>query len=157
MRKKFTSCHYHTITIFFFPFQNSEILSRKSSASSTGSLDRNNEKLKNSCRNNTPQIANSVKAKIAMFSSSPPAPSSISSNSSGNESSLTRSLTHSDVRFEDPSMQVSRVFRGGGAMQQNYVSWIMERIIVGLNTINKTDDDYKYKISLSFYGLFAKN
>ena len=60
-------------SIFFFPFlfQNSEILSRKSSASSTGSLDRNNEKLKNSCsggRNNTPQkIANSVKARIAMY------------------------------------------------------------------------------------------
>ena len=116
MRKKsFSSCHYHTISIFqyffSFLFQNSEILSRKSSASSTGSLDRNNEKLKNSCsggRNNTPQkIANSVKARIAMFSSSPPAPSSLSSNSSGNESSLTRSLTHSDVRFEDPSMQVS--------------------------------------------------
>ena len=89
------------IQSIFFPFQNSEILSRKSSASSTGSLDRNNEKLKNSSRN-TPQIANSVKAKIAMFSSSPPnAPSSIGSNSS-NESSLTRSLTHSDVRFEDP-------------------------------------------------------
>ena len=74
-KKSFSSCHYHTISIFniFFPFlfQNSEILSRKSSASSTGSLDRNNEKLKNSCssgRNNTPQkIANSVKARIAMY------------------------------------------------------------------------------------------
>lgn len=118
MRKKIIlimSLSYNKFFSIFFPFlfQNSEILSRKSSASSTGSLDRNNEKLKNSCsvgRNNTPQkIANSVKARIAMFSSSPPAPSSLSSNSSGNESSLTRSLTHSDVRFEDPSMQVSLI------------------------------------------------
>ena len=106
MEKKSRHTYHYHITIVLF-FQNSEILSRKSSASSTGSLDRNNEKLK-SCGGgrggrNTPQIANSVKAKIAMFSSSPPAPSSMSSSSSSctESQSLTRSLTHTDVRYED--------------------------------------------------------
>ena len=32
----------------------------------------------------------------------------------------------------------------------------MEHIYTGLNTVNKIGDDYKHKISLSFYGLFAK-
>ena len=32
----------------------------------------------------------------------------------------------------------------------------MKRIFTGLNTMNKIEDDYKYKISLPFYRLFAK-
>ena len=103
MKEKNHVIHIIIISQLFF-FQNSEILSRKSSASSTGSLDRNNEKLKScSAGRNTPQIANSVKAKIAMFSSSPPAPSSMSSSSSSctESQSLTRSLTHTDVRYDD--------------------------------------------------------
>ena len=93
------SLSYNCFYFCFFAFQNSEILSRKSSASSTGSLDRNNDSKHRSntnSRNKSNQIASSVKAKIAMFSSSK---TSLESEISG--SSLTRSLTHTDVRFED--------------------------------------------------------
>lgn len=87
-------------------FQTPDMLSRKSSGSSTGSLDRSDllasaEKRLQQSRKQRPLMrhdehsASSVRAKIAMFS-----------NGSGNSSStnsLTRSLTHGDVRFEETS------------------------------------------------------
>lgn len=106
------------ITVGFDLFQNSEILSRKSSASSTGSLDRNSDggrgsKVKRliSGQQSNNQIASSVKAKIAMFSCS----SSVSgggtkcSETSKSTSSLTRSLTHNDVRYEENSQVKNNV------------------------------------------------
>ena len=92
-------------------FQNSEILSRKSSASSTGSLERGIGtdaacKLSSSIKRGpgaTSSIANSVKAKIAMFSSRTDSATSIGCNSATESltNSLTRSLTHTDVRYEE--------------------------------------------------------
>ena len=104
------------------------MLSRKSSASSTGSLDRstngssnqnNVEKAQNKQQQQSRPMmkhdehsASSVRAKIAMFSNAKqsrlrdraaensPVNSSTSASNSGS-SSLTRSLTHGDVRFEE--------------------------------------------------------
>ena len=105
------------------------MLSRKSSASSTGSLDRstngssnqnNVEKAKNKQQQqqSRPMMkhdehsASSVRAKIAMFSNAKQSRlrdraaenSSVNSSTSASNSgssSLTRSLTHGDVRFEE--------------------------------------------------------
>jgi hypothetical protein len=101
-------------------FQNSEMLSRKSSASSTGSLDRstsanqnNVEKVQNKQQRplmkHDEHSASSVKAKIAMFSNAKQSRlrdraaenSSVTTLSESNSKSLTRSLTHGDVRFEE--------------------------------------------------------
>ena len=102
------------------------MLSRKSSASSTGSLDRstngssnqnNVEKAQNK-QQSRPMMkhdehsASSVRAKIAMFSNAKQSRlrdraaenSSVNSSTSASNSgssSLTRSLTHGDVRFEE--------------------------------------------------------
>ena len=103
------------------------MLSRKSSASSTGSLDRstngssnqnNVEKAQNKQQQSRPMMkhdehsASSVRAKIAMFSNAKQSRlrdraaenSSVNSSTSASNSgssSLTRSLTHGDVRFEE--------------------------------------------------------
>ena len=97
------------------------MLSRKSSASSTGSLDRstganqnNVEKVQNKQQRplmkHDEHSASSVKAKIAMFSNAKQSrlrerdtsnTSVTSSTSASTSSSLTRSLTHGDVRFEE--------------------------------------------------------
>ena len=96
------------------------MLSRKSSASSTGSLDRsttganqnNVEKVQNKQQRplmkHDEHSASSVKAKIAMFSNAKQSrlrerdtSNTSVTSSTASSSSLTRSLTHGDVRFEE--------------------------------------------------------
>ena len=84
-----------------------DALSRKSSASSTASLE----------RGNPGRTITGVRAKIAMFSHGKPAPAALGkfqssedigqSPSFASQSSLTRAHTHGDVRFEDKSKKLN--------------------------------------------------
>merc|ERR1719210_1404312 len=109
-------------------FQNSEILSRKSSASSTGSLDRaaNNLEKKRPLMKHDEHSASSVKAKIAMFSTNakPSSSSVMTTNSTSMTASLTRSLTHGDVRFEEINSNKSSINPGIKSNNLGYRSMV---------------------------------